>query len=151
MGAASTRRLRSCRVCLADSATLSLYVTKMVDGRYYHRRRAPFGRYVPHRTAGFDVNPTFVAELIGLIRVLGEAGVARAFKSSRIPAAAALQRLGDEGLIKKFGGRGYLAVEPRRDGGPRAIRWPLCLLPAARRAQRLSELTSESGSGSRSW
>jgi len=43
--------------------------------------------------------------------VLGEAGVARAFKSSRIPAAAALQRLRDEGLIKKFGGRGYLAVD----------------------------------------
>jgi DNA-binding GntR family transcriptional regulator len=41
--------------------------------------------------------------------VLGEAGVARAFKSSRIPAASALQRLRDEGLIKKFGGRGYLA------------------------------------------
>jgi DNA-binding GntR family transcriptional regulator len=43
--------------------------------------------------------------------VLGEAGVARAFKSSRIPAASALQRLRDEGLIKKFGGRGYLAVD----------------------------------------
>src|ERR1700686_3486634 len=42
--------------------------------------------------------------------VLGEAGVARAFKSSRIPAASALQRLRDEGLIRKFGGRGYLAV-----------------------------------------
>lgn len=34
--------------------------------------------------------------------VLGEAGVARAFKSSRIPAAAALQRLSDEGLIKRL-------------------------------------------------
>jgi DNA-binding GntR family transcriptional regulator len=43
--------------------------------------------------------------------VLGEAGVARAFKSSRIPAAAALQRLCDEGLIKKFDGRGYLAAK----------------------------------------
>jgi DNA-binding GntR family transcriptional regulator len=42
--------------------------------------------------------------------VLGEAGVARAFKSSRIPAAAALRKLGDEGLIKKFEGRGYLAA-----------------------------------------
>jgi DNA-binding GntR family transcriptional regulator len=42
--------------------------------------------------------------------VLGEAGVARAFKSSRIPAAAALQRLSNEELIKKFEGRGYLAV-----------------------------------------
>jgi DNA-binding GntR family transcriptional regulator len=42
--------------------------------------------------------------------VLGEAGVARAFKSSRIPAAAALQRLSDERLIKKCAGRGYLAL-----------------------------------------
>jgi DNA-binding GntR family transcriptional regulator len=42
--------------------------------------------------------------------VLGEAGVARAFKSSRIPAAAALQKLSDEGLIKGFEGRGYLVV-----------------------------------------
>jgi DNA-binding GntR family transcriptional regulator len=45
--------------------------------------------------------------------VLGEAGVARAFKSSRIPAAAALQRLSDEGLIKRFEGRGYLAVDTK--------------------------------------
>src|SRR5271167_5073939 len=49
--------------------------------------------------------------------VLGEAGVARAFKSSRIPAVAALQRLSDEGLIKRFEGRGYLAV----DADPRMI------------------------------
>ena len=42
--------------------------------------------------------------------VLGEASVARAFRSSRIPAAAALQRLSDEGLIKKFDGRGYVAA-----------------------------------------
>jgi DNA-binding GntR family transcriptional regulator len=42
--------------------------------------------------------------------MLGETGVARAFKSSRIPAAAALQRLSDEGLIKKTAGRGYLAL-----------------------------------------
>jgi DNA-binding GntR family transcriptional regulator len=49
--------------------------------------------------------------------VLGEAGVARAFKSSRIPAAAALQRLSDEGLIKKFEGRGYLAA----GADPRAV------------------------------
>ena len=49
--------------------------------------------------------------------VLGEAGVARAFKSSRIPAAAALQRLSDEGLIKRFDGRGYLAV----DADPRTV------------------------------
>ena len=49
--------------------------------------------------------------------VLGEAGVARAFKSSRIPAAAALQRLSNEGLIRRFEGRGYLAV----DADPRMI------------------------------
>ena len=49
--------------------------------------------------------------------VLGEAGVARAFKSSRIPAAAALQRLSEEGLIKKFAGRGYLAA----DADPREV------------------------------
>ena len=49
--------------------------------------------------------------------VLGEASVARAFKSSRIPAAVALQRLSDEGLIKKFDGRGYLAA----DADPRAV------------------------------
>ena len=41
--------------------------------------------------------------------VLGEANVARAFKASRIPAAAALRRLKDEGLIADFGGRGYVA------------------------------------------
>lgn len=40
--------------------------------------------------------------------VLGEAGVARAFGSSRIPAAAALQRLSEEGLLKRFDGRGYV-------------------------------------------
>lgn len=41
--------------------------------------------------------------------VLGEANVARAFKASRIPAAAALRRLREEGLIADFGGRGYVA------------------------------------------
>ncbi len=40
--------------------------------------------------------------------VLGESSVARAFGSSRIPAAAALLRLSDEGLVRKFEGRGYL-------------------------------------------
>jgi DNA-binding GntR family transcriptional regulator len=40
--------------------------------------------------------------------VLGEAGVARAFHSSRIPAAAALQKLRAQGLIKQFNGRGYI-------------------------------------------
>lgn len=41
--------------------------------------------------------------------VIGEAGVARAFKTSRIPAGAALKRLHDEGLLTAFDGRGYLA------------------------------------------
>jgi DNA-binding GntR family transcriptional regulator len=41
--------------------------------------------------------------------VFGETNVARAFRSSRIPAAAALQRLSDDGLVKKFEGRGYVA------------------------------------------
>lgn len=46
--------------------------------------------------------------------VFGEAGVARAFGSSRIPAAAALQRLSDEGLLRRFEGRGYVG----RDADP---------------------------------
>jgi DNA-binding GntR family transcriptional regulator len=41
--------------------------------------------------------------------VLGEAGVARAFATSRIPAAAALKRLHEEGWVAAFEGRGYLA------------------------------------------
>jgi DNA-binding GntR family transcriptional regulator len=41
--------------------------------------------------------------------VLGETNVARAFRASRVPAAAALRRLRDEGLVSQFGGRGYLA------------------------------------------
>jgi DNA-binding GntR family transcriptional regulator len=41
--------------------------------------------------------------------VLGEAAVARAFNASRVPAAMALRRLHDEGLLKQFAGRGYLA------------------------------------------
>jgi len=53
--------------------------------------------------------------------VIGEAAVARAFQSSRIPAGAALRRLQDEGLLTRFDGRGLLvgsdrAVTPlRRD------------------------------------
>lgn len=47
--------------------------------------------------------------------VLGEANVARAFKASRIPAAAALRRLRDEGLIADFGGRGYVAQSDSPD------------------------------------
>lgn len=42
--------------------------------------------------------------------VLGEANVARAFRASRIPAAVALKRLRDEGLVIDFGGRGYMAA-----------------------------------------
>ena len=40
--------------------------------------------------------------------VLGESIVARAFQASRVPAAAALQRLRREGLLRDFEGRGYL-------------------------------------------
>lgn len=50
--------------------------------------------------------------------VLGEAAVARAFKASRVPAAAALRRLRREGLLRDFEGRGYLTgardAEPLR-------------------------------------
>src|SRR5690349_21655069 len=40
----------------------------------------------------------------------GDATVARAFGSSRIPAAAALHRLKSEGLLKSFDGRGLIAA-----------------------------------------
>jgi DNA-binding GntR family transcriptional regulator len=40
--------------------------------------------------------------------ILGEAAVARAFRSSRIPAGAALRRLQDDGLLRNFEGRGFL-------------------------------------------
>ena len=39
--------------------------------------------------------------------VCGEAAVARAFWSSRIPVAAALRRLSQEGLLKRLKSRGY--------------------------------------------
>jgi DNA-binding GntR family transcriptional regulator len=42
--------------------------------------------------------------------VFGETTVARAFGSSRIPAAAALQRLKSDGLLKHFDGRGLIAA-----------------------------------------
>jgi len=42
--------------------------------------------------------------------VLNESVVARAFQSSRIPAAAALRRLRREGLVKDFDGRGFIAA-----------------------------------------
>lgn len=40
--------------------------------------------------------------------VVGEAGVARAFNSSRVPAAAALKRLREDGLLGDHDGRGFL-------------------------------------------
>jgi len=49
--------------------------------------------------------------------VLGEAAVARAFNASRVPAAMALRRLHDEGLLKQFEGRGYLA-NPAKQTSP---------------------------------
>jgi len=49
--------------------------------------------------------------------VLGEASVARAFQTSRIPAGAALKLLCEEGLVSAFEGRGYL-VPSRRRGSP---------------------------------
>jgi len=45
--------------------------------------------------------------------VLNESVVARAFQSSRIPAAAALRRLRREGLLKDFDGRGFLAANSK--------------------------------------
>ena len=47
---------------------------------------------------------------------LGESTVARAFQASRVPAAAALQRLSREGLLRDFEGRGYLTGTG--DAGP---------------------------------
>lgn len=48
--------------------------------------------------------------------LIGEAGVARAFRASRVPAAAALKRLRDDGLLNTHEGRGYMvgAGEPLR-------------------------------------
>ena len=40
--------------------------------------------------------------------ILGESAVARAFRSSRIPAGAALRRLKDDGLVRRYSGRGFL-------------------------------------------
>jgi DNA-binding GntR family transcriptional regulator len=42
--------------------------------------------------------------------IIGEAAVARAFQSSRIPAGVALRRLQDDGLLQNFDGRGFLAA-----------------------------------------
>jgi DNA-binding GntR family transcriptional regulator len=46
--------------------------------------------------------------------VIGEAAVARAFQSSRIPAGAALRRLKEEGFLQSFGGRGLMVRSPGR-------------------------------------
>jgi DNA-binding GntR family transcriptional regulator len=48
--------------------------------------------------------------------IFRETVVARAFGSSRIPAAAALQRLKSEGLLRSFGGRGLLAAGAETTG-----------------------------------
>jgi DNA-binding GntR family transcriptional regulator len=47
--------------------------------------------------------------------VVGEAAVARAFQSSRAPAAAALQRLKEEGLLRSFDGRGFVIGDARHE------------------------------------
>jgi DNA-binding GntR family transcriptional regulator len=49
--------------------------------------------------------------------VVHETGVARVFGTSRVPAAAALTRLWDEGLLRDFEGRGYL-VDGKGDTPP---------------------------------
>jgi len=56
--------------------------------------------------------------------VLGEASVARAFQTSRIPASIALKLLHKEGLISDFDGRGYL-VKGRRRSSPEPRRLDL--------------------------
>ncbi len=53
--------------------------------------------------------------------VIGEASVARAFATSRIPAGAALRRLREEGLLHDFAGRGFLVGR----AGPEPIRMEL--------------------------
>jgi DNA-binding GntR family transcriptional regulator len=56
--------------------------------------------------------------------VLGESSVARAFQTSRVPAAIALKLLCKEGLISDFDGRGYL-VQGRRRRSPEPRRLDL--------------------------
>jgi DNA-binding GntR family transcriptional regulator len=66
--------------------------------------------------------------------IIGEAAVARAFQSSRIPAGVALRRLQNDGLLQNFDGRGYLAANR---AGARPVRLELAQaglrLPAALR------------------
>lgn len=65
--------------------------------------------------------------------VLGETGVARAFGASRVPAATALRRLYEEGLVRDFNGRGYLvpgndrAKPIRLDLSKAGLKLPLAL------------------------
>src|ERR1700741_5100668 len=49
--------------------------------------------------------------------VLGEASIARAFNTSRNPAATALRQLFEDGLVRDFEGRGFLVG----DGPPRRL------------------------------
>lgn len=78
--------------------------------------------------------------------VLGQANVARAFNVSRVPAAIALARLLDEGLVSTFEGRGYIVPggEPlRADLAKAGLRIPSDVAAnpsAARREQIYSEV-----------
>lgn len=50
--------------------------------------------------------------------VLTETALARAFGVSRVPCAAALKRLGNEGLIRRHAGRGYVVAAAGTDPPP---------------------------------
>jgi DNA-binding GntR family transcriptional regulator len=50
--------------------------------------------------------------------VLTETALAKAFGVSRVPCAAALKRLSDERLVRRFAGRGYLVAAPGGDAEP---------------------------------
>jgi len=69
--------------------------------------------------------------------VLGEVNVARAFRASRMPAAAALKRLCDEGLIATFSGRGFIALAGEKAPAPLRIELVEAglVLPAALEAE----------------
>ncbi len=53
--------------------------------------------------------------------VMGEASVARAFQTSRMPASTALKRLCEDGLIAGFEGRGYIVPSRRGAATPRRL------------------------------
>lgn len=63
--------------------------------------------------------------------VLGEASVARAFATSRIPAGAALRRLRDEGLLHDFAGRGFLVGRPASEPIRMALEEAGLVLPSS--------------------